>query len=161
MFQREHNIGWLALYDPENKLNYVRETLKITENNFFSKRFIEFRVVSDLLINHVPRVLECFSTFIEINVGIATSYFRRCPGVQIVQPRGGWMMLILLDMKSFLQFENDVDLCQCLFEEENLKLAPGYTNGWPNALKLPLVIEQHLFVEMCRRLNVFCRKYAA
>jgi tyrosine aminotransferase len=161
LFQKEYNIGWLALYDKDEKLNGVRSILEFTEANYFTKRIlIDFDIASDLLNKHLPKALGSFCSFIQVNFGIASSIFQHCPGLKIVQQQGGWFMLILLDMTQFSSFTSDLDFCLCLFDEQSVKIPPGSLNEYPNSLKFSLLVDQHSFLQICNRLKEFCKKHA-
>lgn len=86
------------------------------------------------------------------------SSLRRCPGLSVMPPRGAFFTTAKIDT-SKLAFENDVEFCMRLVDEENVFVLPGSAMGARGVFRVAFCSPESVLEAAGERIQRFCWRH--
>jgi tyrosine aminotransferase len=93
---------------------------------------------------------------IEANAKLAFDRLKMVPGLKPVMPEGAMYMMVGIDLESFPDFQNDLQVVEALVRDQSVFCLPGKCFNIPNFFRIVLTVPQEMLVEACNRIEDFC-----
>ena len=151
-------MGWITIHDANNIFTdaHVRHGLQCLSQRIIGSNTIVQGALPRILEETPQSFYRDTLKVIEFNAKLAYDRLRKVPGLKPVMPEGAMYMMVGMDLKSFPEFQNDLQVVEALVRDQSVFCLPGKCFNIPNFFRIVLTVPKEMLVEACNRIEEFC-----
>ncbi|KAI4465615.1 tyrosine aminotransferase [Holotrichia oblita] len=161
-------IGWIAVHDPINAFDDIRNALCSLSQKIIGSNTLIQGAIPDILLK-TPQSFhdDMINTLCE-NAKVAYEAIDKVPGLVPYMPDGAMYMMVKVDLEKFPHFETGLQFIMRLMEEESVFCLPGdviysivlfQCFELPGFMRIVITLPGDIMKEACDRIVNFCNKY--
>jgi len=151
-------LGWITIHDANNlfKAGGVQHGLQSLSQRIIGSNTLVQGAISKILLETPESFYKDTLATIEANAKLAFERLKRIPGLKPVMPEGAMYMMVGIDMPSFPEFQNDLQVVEALVRDQSVFCLPGKCFNIANFFRIVLTVPKEMLIEACDRIEVFC-----
>jgi tyrosine aminotransferase len=151
-------MGWITIHDAQGIFTAgdVRHGLQCLSQRIIGSNTLVQGALPKILEETPQSFYKDTLKVIEFNAKLAYDRLKRVPGLKPVMPEGAMYMMVGIDLKSFPDFQNDLQIVEALVRDQSVFCLPGKCFNIPNFFRIVLTVPKEMLVEACSRIEEFC-----
>jgi tyrosine aminotransferase len=85
--------------------------------------------------------------------------FDKIPGLTPVMPKGGFFMMVGIDLKKFPKLSSCMMFMEALAIDQNVFVFPSESFELSGSFRIVVTPPEDILVEACKRIKMFCKKH--
>ena len=155
-------MGWITIHDAQGifAAGDVRHGLQCLSQRIIGSNTLVQGALPKILEETPQSFYKDTLKVIEFNAKLAYDRLKRVPGLKPVMPEGAMYMMVGIDIKSFPDFQNDLQVVEALVRDQSVFCLPGKCFNIPNFFRIVLTVPKEMLVEACSRIEEFCTEHS-
>jgi len=151
-------LGWITIHDANNlfKTGGVQHGLQSLSQRIIGSNTLVQGAISKILHETPESFYKDTLSTIEFNAKLAFERLKRIPGLKPVMPEGAMYMMVGINMSSFPDFQNDLQVVEALVKDQSVFCLPGKCFNIANFFRIVLTVPKDMLIEACDRIEEFC-----
>lgn len=156
-------MGWITIHDAQGIFTAgdVRHGLQCLSQRIIGSNTLVQGALPKILEETPQSFYKDTLKVIEFNAKLAYDRLKRVPGLKPVMPEGAMYMMVGIDLKSFPDFQNDLQVVEALVRDQSVFCLPGKCFNIPNFFRIVLTVPKEMLVEACSRIEDFCATHCS
>jgi tyrosine aminotransferase len=153
-------LGWIVIHDKCNRFNnQLHKALNYLCQRLIVPNSTAQGALADILANSPNAYFDNLLNFLHSNARLAYDGFNDIPGLKPIMPLGSMYIMVEIDLKSFPNFDSDIEFIKALVKEQSVFCYPGTHYEYPGYMRIVLSVPTKSLTEALNRIKYFCDKY--
>ncbi|KAG5684610.1 hypothetical protein PVAND_013835 [Polypedilum vanderplanki] len=152
-------LGWIIVHDRHGAFSEVRQGLLNLSARILGPNSLVQGALPAILKNTPQKFYDELVETLQNHANIAYSMLKEIPGLTPIMPQGAMYMMVLLDMKNFPEFHDELDFVQSLVAEQSVFCLPGKCFDIDDFIRIVLTVPKEMIIEACERIQEFCENH--
>ena len=118
-------VGWILIYDRENRLKEVAAGMKKLAMIILSTCTVMQAAIPDIIKNTPADFMTKTMAQLEENANLVKDYLLNSPGLEPIVPQGTLYLMAKINSSSYRDIKCDIDFMEKLLQEEAVMCLPG------------------------------------